>query len=66
MPAGQLTSIDRIKAGIEAVKDIVGKVWLWVAVGIAVGAFIHGYVPDGLLGVDHGPRCLVVGTGRRC
>jgi uncharacterized membrane protein YraQ (UPF0718 family) len=24
-------------------------VWLWVVVGIAAGAFIHGYVPAGLL-----------------
>ncbi|MDE1986201.1 MAG: permease [Alphaproteobacteria bacterium] len=49
IPAATITTIDRIKAGIEAVKDIVGKVWLWVAAGIAVGAFIHGYVPAGLL-----------------
>ena len=36
-------------AGIEAVRDIVGKVWIWIIVGIAVGAFIHGYVPTDLL-----------------
>ncbi len=49
LPAATITSVDRIKAGIEAVKDIVGKVWLWVAAGIAVGSLIHGYVPSGLL-----------------
>jgi uncharacterized membrane protein YraQ (UPF0718 family) len=49
IPREQITVVDRIKAGIEAVKDIVGKVWIWVAIGIAVGAFIHGYVPAGLL-----------------
>jgi len=27
-------------------KDIVGKVWLYVVVGIAIGAGIHGYVPE--------------------
>ncbi|MCX6257141.1 MAG: permease, partial [Bacteroidia bacterium] len=37
---------DRIKSGYEAVKDIVGKVWLYVALGIAVGAGVHGYVPE--------------------
>ena len=36
---------DRIKSGYDAVKDIVGKVWLYVALGIAVGAGAHGYVP---------------------
>ncbi len=37
---------DRIKFGFEAVKDIVGKVWLYVALGILVGAGAHGYVPE--------------------
>jgi len=36
---------DRIKSGYYAIKDIVGKVWLYVALGIAVGAGAHGYVP---------------------
>jgi len=45
----RLTIIDRIRAGIEAVKEIVGKVWLWIIAGIAAGAFIHGYVPADLL-----------------
>lgn len=45
----QLTIVDRIRAGIEAVKEIVGKVWLWIIAGIAAGAFIHGYVPADLL-----------------
>ncbi len=35
----------RIEMGIDAVKDIVSKVWLYVALGIAVGAGAHGYVP---------------------
>ena len=49
MDAQTLTIIDRIKAGIDAVKDIVGKVWLWILAGIAAGAFIHGYVPADML-----------------
>ena len=36
---------DRIKFGYDAVKEIVGKVWLYVALGIVVGAGAHGYVP---------------------
>ncbi len=35
----------RITMGYDAVKEIVGKVWLYVALGIAVGAGAHGYVP---------------------
>jgi hypothetical protein len=40
---------DRIRYGAEAVKDIVGKVWMFVLAGIAIGAAIHGYVPEGVM-----------------
>jgi hypothetical protein len=40
---------DRVRYGLNAVKDIVGKVWKWIVLGIAVGAFIHGYVPENFL-----------------
>jgi uncharacterized membrane protein YraQ (UPF0718 family) len=36
----------KINTGYAAVKDIVGKVWLYVTIGIAIGAFAHGYVPE--------------------
>jgi len=36
---------ERIRFGYDAVKEIVGKVWMYVALGIAVGAGAHGYVP---------------------
>ena len=49
LPVAKLSIVDRIQAGIDAVKDIVGKVWLWIVAGIAAGAFIHGYVPADLL-----------------
>jgi uncharacterized membrane protein YraQ (UPF0718 family) len=41
--------VERIKYGVDALKDIVGKVWIYVVLGIAVGAGIHGYVPEGFL-----------------
>jgi hypothetical protein len=41
-----LTWNDRARIGKDAVKDIVGKVWPYVLAGIAVGAGIHGYVPQ--------------------
>jgi uncharacterized membrane protein YraQ (UPF0718 family) len=39
----------RVQKGVEAVREIVGRVWPWVLAGIAVGAGLHGYVPEGLL-----------------
>jgi uncharacterized membrane protein YraQ (UPF0718 family) len=48
----KLTWSDRIERAWDSVKEIVGKVWLYVVVGIAVGAGIHGYVPaDALAGI---------------
>lgn len=49
-PERETSSVrDRIGAGIASVREIVGKVWIWVIAGIAAGAFIHGYVPADLL-----------------
>ena len=39
----------RIDRAWGTVKDIVGKVWLYVVVAIAIGAAIHGYVPESAL-----------------
>jgi uncharacterized membrane protein YraQ (UPF0718 family) len=41
-----MTGADRIGQGLTAVREIVGKVWPYVVLGIAVGAGIHGYVPQ--------------------
>lgn len=46
---GTITPRQRIQAGMGAVQDIVGRVWHWVILGIAVGALIHGYVPTDML-----------------
>ncbi len=40
---------DRLKWSIDQVKDIVGRVWYFVLIGIGIGAVIHGWVPDGAL-----------------
>lgn len=42
----KLKFADRMQFGFSAVKEIVSKVWIYVAVGIAVGAGAHGYVPE--------------------
>ena len=45
----KLTWSDRVERAWGSVKEIVGKVWLYVVIGIAVGAGIHGYVPEDAL-----------------
>jgi hypothetical protein len=48
-PERKLAWAERLQFGLEAVRDIVGKTWPWVLAGIAVGAGIHGYVPEGAM-----------------
>ena len=43
------TFADRIEAGYAAVIDIVSKVWIYIVAGIAVGAAVHGYVPENFM-----------------
>ena len=40
---------DRINSGLKTVKEIIGKIWLYVIFGIAVGAGAHAYVPENYL-----------------
>ena len=47
--AEKLTWQDRIARSWQSVRDIVGRVWLYVIVAIAIGAIIHGYVPESAL-----------------
>ena len=60
---------DRLRMGLEAVRDIVGRVWIYVLLGIAVGAGIHGYVPANFMAVIMGkdawwsvPLAVVLGV----
>jgi len=44
-----LTMVERYHLGIEAVREIFGRVWVWIILGIGMGALIHGYVPEDLM-----------------
>jgi uncharacterized protein len=36
----------RHRYALGEVREIVGRIWLWVVLGIGVGALFHGFVPD--------------------
>jgi uncharacterized membrane protein YraQ (UPF0718 family) len=68
VPDNTLTWSERFLAGRTAVVDIVSKVWIYVIAGIAVGAGIHGYVPEGFMASIMGkgvwwsvPAAVVIG-----
>ena len=67
--ASGMTLGDRIEGGFQAVKEIVGKVWPYILGGIALGALIHGYVPQDFLASFMGkeawwsvPLAVVIGV----
>jgi uncharacterized protein len=65
-----LSWVERFDAGWHHVTDIVGKVWPYVLAGIALGAGIHGYVPQDFLATIMGkdapwwsvPVAVVIGV----
>lgn len=40
---------EKLKYARDYVREIVGKVWLYVMAGIGIGAVMHGYIPDDFL-----------------
>ena len=41
----KLTWKDRLLYAVEYVREIFSQIWIYVIIGVGVGAFIHGYVP---------------------
>lgn len=63
------TFSQRFEAGWVAVKDVVGRVWVYILLGIGVGAFIHGYVPENFMALFMGkdawwsvPLAVIIGV----
>lgn len=46
---------DRVRDAWRSTRDIVGRVWPYVIVGIGIGALIHGFVPTELVVQIGGP-----------
>ena len=41
--------MSRIDYGLHQVREIVGRVWIYIILGIGAGAAIHGYIPAGMM-----------------
>lgn len=57
MPQEELTRWDRLAFARDQVRDIVGKVWLYILIGVGIGAGIHNWIPadviTSILGKDN-------------
>ncbi len=64
-----MTLAERIEGGFASVREIVGKVWPYILAGIAIGAAIHGWVPQDFMASFMGkdawwsvPLAVVIGV----
>ncbi len=44
--APKLTFKERHQFAKDELKEIVGRIWKWVLIGVGLGAALHGFVPD--------------------
>ncbi len=52
----ELTRKQRIDFAIQNVKDIIKRIWIYLIIGIGIGALIHGWAPAPLLAKYAGPH----------
>lgn len=45
----ELTWKDRFRFGVEQVKEVAGKVWPYVIIGVGIGAAIHNWIPESFI-----------------
>ncbi len=61
----KMTRKDRIRYSIEQVKEIIKKVWLYIFIGVGIGAIIHGFIPqswvEAVLGANN-PFSVIIAT----
>lgn len=62
----RMTRIDRIRYSKDQVMDIVKKVWLYILIGVGIGAAIHNWIPqniiENILG-NNNPFAVLIATG---
>ncbi len=65
----QYAARERLMFGFGEAKSIIRKLWLWIVVGVGVGALVHGYVPGeainsviGSAGIFAVPLAVLIGT----
>lgn len=69
LPQEQLTLRDRLNYAREQVAEVIQRVWLYVLIGVGIGAAIHNWIPEALittlLGEEHWwsvPLAVLVGV----
>ncbi|MBN2405898.1 MAG: permease [Coriobacteriia bacterium] len=62
----ELTRADRLAYARDQAADVVRKVWLYVLIGVGIGATIHGWIPDTFISAvlgDKNPFAVIIAAG---
>jgi len=51
----EMSSSDRLHFAVGQVKEIVSRIWIFLLIGIGLGAAIHGWAPEAWLTANAGP-----------
>lgn len=61
----KMSKKQRVKYAVEQLKEIINRVWLYILIGVGIGALIHGYIPqtwiETVLG-DNNPFSVLIAT----
>jgi uncharacterized membrane protein YraQ (UPF0718 family) len=61
----ELTRKDRHIYSVEQVKEIIKKVWVYILIGVGIGATIHGFIPQNIIEAvlgDNNPFSVIIAT----
>ncbi len=54
--AKQEGALARHRFALGEVREIVGRIWIWVLIGVAAGALFHGFVPESWVAENLGAK----------
>lgn len=61
----EMTKKDRMHYAFDQVKEIIKRVWIYILIGVGIGAIIHGFIPESfilsILG-DNNPFSVIIAT----
>ena len=61
----KLSRKERHSFAFEQVKEIINRVWIYILIGVGIGAFIHGVIPEDLIQTvlgDRNPFSVLIAT----
>ena len=56
---------ERHDYAIEQVKEVIKKVWIYILIGVGIGAVIHGYIPQNIIEAvlgENNPFSVLIAT----